>query len=483
MKRVIFLLLVILAVAASSQICSYQDILDYLNLTTDNSVFRLTRPVLDHTRPTVVHLDVYLYAILSVIEKTQTFVPFVWCSMRWINERIKWDPAHFCGIDRVSIPHEMVWKPDLFIYEMIEKDDSPKSPYLFLYNDGSIFKEEGLRIVSACNMDVHKFPFDTQKCNISIGSTLHCSEGLKCLKRTNKKLYHVFSFFLSLILSPPSTVDELLLQPFSNSSRATQFSKELIRIHGEWEFLHLLVSKSNLSYHDRLWDQLVYTVTMRRKPLLHVLNFLLPVLFFLTLDLASFFIADHRGEKLGFKITVLLAISVLLLILNDILPSMSSRTPLIATYCIVIFGLMLLSVLVTILVTYLLEKDAENLQRESWVDGDNTVKADNTKEEEQEHTLCSCISEASDAEKQHELVPISEEVSSSIQTGETHVLLLILDELKEMQKTLRVHHSCRSKGKYAMWAARINGAFFFLYVITVSLFLPLLYMEWTSETQ
>ncbi|XP_028331184.1 5-hydroxytryptamine receptor 3A-like isoform X4 [Gouania willdenowi] len=452
MKRVIFLLLVILAVAASSQICSYQDILDYLNLTTDNSVFRLTRPVLDHTRPTVVHLDVYLYAILSVIEKTQTFVPFVWCSMRWINERIKWDPAHFCGIDRVSIPHEMVWKPDLFIYEMIEKDDSPKSPYLFLYNDGSIFKEEGLRIVSACNMDVHKFPFDTQKCNISIGSTLHC-------------------------------MDELLLQPFSNSSRATQFSKELIRIHGEWEFLHLLVSKSNLSYHDRLWDQLVYTVTMRRKPLLHVLNFLLPVLFFLTLDLASFFIADHRGEKLGFKITVLLAISVLLLILNDILPSMSSRTPLIATYCIVIFGLMLLSVLVTILVTYLLEKDAENLQRESWVDGDNTVKADNTKEEEQEHTLCSCISEASDAEKQHELVPISEEVSSSIQTGETHVLLLILDELKEMQKTLRVHHSCRSKGKYAMWAARINGAFFFLYVITVSLFLPLLYMEWTSETQ
>uniref|UniRef100_A0A8C5DDS9 5-hydroxytryptamine receptor 3A-like n=1 Tax=Gouania willdenowi TaxID=441366 RepID=A0A8C5DDS9_GOUWI len=270
-------------------------------------------------------------SLCYLIEKTQTFVPFVWCSMRWINERIKWDPAHFCGIDRVSIPHEMVWKPDLFIYEMIEKDDSPKSPYLFLYNDGSIFKEEGLRIVSACNMDVHKFPFDTQKCNISIGSTLHCSEGLKCLKRTNKKLYHVFSFFLSLILSPPSTVDELLLQPFSNSSRATQFSKELIRIHGEWEFLHLLVSKSNLSYHDRLWDQLVYTVTMRRKPLLHVLNFLLPVLFFLTLDLASFFIADHRGEKLGFKITVLLAISVLLLILNDILPSMSSRTPLIGT--------------------------------------------------------------------------------------------------------------------------------------------------------
>lgn len=70
---------------------------------------------------------------------------------------------------------------------------------------------------------------------------------------------------------------------------------------------------------------------MKRRPLLHVINFLLPILFFLTLDLASFFIADHRGEKLGFKVTVLLAISVLLLILNDILPAMSNKTPLIGT--------------------------------------------------------------------------------------------------------------------------------------------------------
>lgn len=61
---------------------------------------------------------------------------------------------------------------------------------------------------------------------------------------------------------------------------------------------------------------------------MHFINFQLPILFFLTLDLASFFIPDE-GEKLGFKVTVLLGISVLLLILNDILPSKSHRCPLI----------------------------------------------------------------------------------------------------------------------------------------------------------
>lgn len=87
--------------------CSYQDILDHLNLTTDNSVFRLTRPVVDHTQLTRVELDIYLYAILAVVgaligvqflcytqlmpsdiqdvcsqvEKTQTFIPFIWATV------------------------------------------------------------------------------------------------------------------------------------------------------------------------------------------------------------------------------------------------------------------------------------------------------------------------------------------------------------------------------------------------------------------
>nr|XP_040033414.1 5-hydroxytryptamine receptor 3C-like [Gasterosteus aculeatus aculeatus] len=274
MMHLAFLLLIIFTDGSSSQkVCSYQDVVEYLNLTADNSVFRMTRPVLDHKRPTVVQLDIILFALLAVIEKTQTFVPFVWVIMKWNNERISWDPAHFCGITQISIPKEMLWKPDLFIYEI----------------------------------------------------------------------------FVSF--------------RYSNSSRATQFSREVIRTQGEWEFLQLTVTSQNFTIDNKQWEYLIYTFTMKRRPLLHVTNFLLPILFFLILDLASFFIEDRRGEKLGFKVTILLAISVLLLILNDILPSMSNKTPLIATYCVVIFALMLLSLLETILVTYFMEKDCASKEK------------------------------------------------------------------------------------------------------------------------
>ncbi|XP_034415224.1 5-hydroxytryptamine receptor 3A-like [Cyclopterus lumpus] len=446
MMHLTFLLLIILTDGSfCKEVCSYQDVVDYLNLTADNSVFKMTRPVLDYKHPTVVQLDILLYAILAVIEKTQTFIPFVWVIMMWNNERISWDPAQFCGITQVSVPMEMLWKPDLFIQEMIQKDDSTQNPYMYVYHDGKVVVEEGLKVVSTCKMDVHKFPFDTQSCNISVGSAIHC-------------------------------VDEIRLRPFSNTSRVTQFSQELIKTQGEWEFLQLSVSGHNFTFGDRSWNILIYTFTMKRRPLLHVTNFMLPVLFFLILDLASFFIADHRGEKLGFKVTVLLAISVLLLILNDILPSVSNKTPLIATYCIVIFALMLLSVLETILVTYLMEKDS---QEKLGLSDDREVQREavkNRNTEEKKQTRCLCVCKASD-----ELLPVAQEVVSGIQSVEFNALLLILEELKGLQNTLTLRLSCRqNRGKFSQWAARINRAFFIFYVTTVPVFLSLIFIAWNT---
>ncbi|KAG7491759.1 hypothetical protein MATL_G00007110 [Megalops atlanticus] len=247
-----------------------------------------------------------------------------------------------------------------------EEDNGAQSPYLYVYHDGTVSLEDDYAVASTCKMDVHKFPFDTQSCTITFSSFIY-------------------------------TVDDVQLFPHSNSSRATQTSLEVMQSQGEWEFLNMSVTKTNLSLDQKAWDQLKYTFTMRRRPLLHVINLLLPILFFLTLDIASFYISDKRGEKLGFKVTVLLAISVLLLILNEILPSMSNKTPLIATYCIVIFAFMLLSVLETILVTYLMEKDS--VLARPVEDGSQGLSDDCEKTQEtgcqheckRRRTTCTCI--------------------------------------------------------------------------------------------
>ncbi|XP_078136076.1 5-hydroxytryptamine receptor 3A-like [Sander vitreus] len=117
---------------------------------------------------------------------------------------------------------------------------------------------------------------------------------------------------------------------------------------------------------------------MRRRSILYIANFLVPIMFFFCLDLASFLISDSGGEKLGFKVTVLLAVTVMQLILNDILPSSSDRIPLIAVYCIGMFGLMMLSLLETILVMHLMEKDSASQDNEA--DKDQSLSEDCNKQ-------------------------------------------------------------------------------------------------------
>uniref|UniRef100_A0A087Y485 Uncharacterized protein n=1 Tax=Poecilia formosa TaxID=48698 RepID=A0A087Y485_POEFO len=324
---------------------------------------------------------------------------------QWKDERISWDPAQFCGITEISVPKSILWRPDLFIYEIFRNERQKQNPYILVSHDGTVFYDEDMRVISTCKMDVHKFPFDTQECSLSIGSAIHC-------------------------------VKEIRIFPFSNSSRATQFSREVMKTQGEWEFLKMSVESANISLYDRRWELLVYKVTIKRRPLLHVINFLLPILFFLILDLASFFIADHRGEKLGFKVTVLLAISVLLLILNDILPSMSNKTPLIATYCIVIFALMLLSLLETILVTYLIDKDSE----------DELGLCDSGEEKNKQMKTKDCSTDPAKFKLKNKMAAAAATESVKVNNSDhSRDASALLSELKKLQNMMHQHFGPREE--------------------------------------
>ncbi|KAM4715214.1 5-hydroxytryptamine receptor 3A-like [Anableps anableps] len=305
-------------VASSEKVCSYQDVLNYLNLNRGNELFSLTRPVRDFTIPTKVYLEIFLYAILDV---------------KWQNEYISWDSRNFCGISKVTIPTDILWKPDLTIEEMTERDKAPPSPYLTIKSNGEVLIQNDQVLVSTCMMQVYKFPFDVQSCTLSIKSVVH-------------------------------SVDEIQLLHYFNSSVTTAWSRKLMRTQYEWLFVNLTISNKTVAPFGSQQDTIIYTISMKRRSILYIVNFLLPVLFFLCLDLSSFLISDRSGEKISFKVTVLLAVTVMQLILNDILPSSSDKIPLIAVYCIGIFALMFLSLLETILMMYLMEVESESQDNE-----------------------------------------------------------------------------------------------------------------------
>ncbi|XP_034715363.1 5-hydroxytryptamine receptor 3A-like [Etheostoma cragini] len=368
--------------------------------------------------------------------------------MKWQNDHIWWHPPKFCGIKQVVIPTELLWKPDLTIEEMTEKDKAPPSPYLTIEWNGRVILSNDLMIVSMCRMQVYKFPFDIQSCNLSFKSAVYSDK-------------------------------EILFETIEDVFKNTEWTHQLMRTQYEWLFISM--TAKNKTVHDLTNNQsmIVYTIKMRRRSILYIANFLVPIMFFFSLDLASFLISDSGGEKLGFKVTVLLAVTVMQLLLNEILPSSSDRIPLIAVYCIGMFGLMMLSLLETVVVMHLMQKDSGTEDNEA--DKDRKVSLHNH-DGEKKWTHCSCACDVSAEEPPSELLSVAREGNSSQLTDESNALEKVSDELREVEKALFLLLNNKNEdGKPGYWtrvAKTINKVFFFFYVTVASLFLLVIFLIW-----
>lgn len=58
----------------------------------------------------------------------------------------------------------------------IEKDKAPSSPYLTISAGGDVEYRNDQVLVSTCRMHIYKFPFDTQRCNLSFASAAHSGD-------------------------------------------------------------------------------------------------------------------------------------------------------------------------------------------------------------------------------------------------------------------------------------------------------------------
>ncbi|XP_031171638.1 5-hydroxytryptamine receptor 3A-like isoform X2 [Sander lucioperca] len=384
---------------------------------------------------------------LSSNEKDQKFVSYIWIDVFW-KEDISWNPHEFCGIWDIYIPAEKVWKPDLTIQEMTEKDKALPSPYLLIYSNGNIWRRDDMLVVSTCTMEVYRFPFDYQSCNLSFKSIIHSDRHIMLAKQ-------------------------------AESDWNTRWSKEMMRTQSEWLFLNMTIDNKTANNFGINQSMLVYTINMKRRSALYVVNFLVPILFFLCLDLASFLISDSGGEKLSFKVTVLLAVTVMQLILNEILPSSSDRIPLIAVYCIGMFGLMMLSLMETILVMHLMEKDSKDQSLSDYCgDKQGKVSFHNCCREVKKLTHVCHICDVFPGETPSGLLPVAKEGSSRHLTEESHAS----DELSEAVKALTLLLSNREEekmpGYWTRVAKTINKVFFIFYVIAASVFLLCLFFIW-----
>ncbi|XP_006201111.1 5-hydroxytryptamine receptor 3E isoform X1 [Vicugna pacos] len=288
-----------------------------------DSVFdrKAFRPATNFSIPTLVNISFTMSAILDVDEQLQLLSSFLWLEMVWDNPFIRWNPEECEGITKISTATKNLWLPDIFITEFMDVDKTPKGLKAYINNEGRIRYKKPMKVTSICELDIFYFPFDQQNCTLTFSSFLY-------------------------------TVESMLLGMEKEVWEIADTSRNIIQTHGEWELLSISKATAKLSMGTNLYDQIIFYVAIRRRPRLYVINLLVPSGFLVAIDALSFFLPAESENRAPFKITLLLGYNVFLLMMNDLLPI--SGTPLISVYFALCLSLMVVSLLETILITYLL---------------------------------------------------------------------------------------------------------------------------------
>uniref|UniRef100_A0A8V5H6A1 Neurotransmitter-gated ion-channel transmembrane domain-containing protein n=1 Tax=Melopsittacus undulatus TaxID=13146 RepID=A0A8V5H6A1_MELUD len=87
----------------------------------------------------------------------------------------------------------------------------------------------------------------------------------------------------------------------------------------------------------------------------------------MVMDIVGFYLPPNSGERVSFKITLLLGYSVFLIIVSDTLPATAVGTPLIGIYFVVCMALLVISLTETILIVRLVHKQDLQPHVPAWV--------------------------------------------------------------------------------------------------------------------
>ncbi|VDP67439.1 unnamed protein product [Echinostoma caproni] len=89
----------------------------------------------------------------------------------WIDQLLRWDPANYSNIREVRIPPELIWTPDIVLYNYAdERLKERRDVMLNVDYLGRVFWSPPAIFKSNCRIDIRNFPFDYQYCFLKFAS-------------------------------------------------------------------------------------------------------------------------------------------------------------------------------------------------------------------------------------------------------------------------------------------------------------------------
>ncbi|XP_063402632.1 acetylcholine receptor subunit alpha-type unc-38-like isoform X2 [Mytilus trossulus] len=248
--------------------------------------------------------------------KEQVFGTSGWFAVEWIDRRLSWTNSSFGYIDYIYVPEDQVWHPKLIVQNSIvelQKSLGAEQTVRIKY-DGEVLWEPSAVLSTACDMNVKYFPYDSQSCTIELAS---------------------WGF-------PTDAVNLEFLETGINTSKYNE--------DGEWDLISTYSKNKTIIDGKLKFSELLFEMEFKRYYSHYLMSVIFPTILTAILTFVTFFLPLESGDKIGYILTVLLALAVLLTLFSDSMPTTSKHTSVLVVFLTVTLGMAALVVIFTIFI-------------------------------------------------------------------------------------------------------------------------------------
>ncbi|XP_056011258.1 acetylcholine receptor subunit alpha-type acr-16-like [Ostrea edulis] len=245
------------------------------------------RPGADRTKALSITVDFLLISLKEFSEEDSKLAVIGAFKFSWEDNRLIWDKTLYGGdLQDTSVLQETLWVPNIINLNCFDnmRPLGSNSMSVRVYDSGFVSWLPPVLVESTCDADVTYYPFDSQTCVIR---------------------YYIPGYY------PP----DLNLSPGSSEVDLMQYEQNNL-----WDITSTSLSTMVNSYG---FQELHIQLQMKRRSSYYIAGLILPICLMSFLQVMVYILPEESGERIGFSVTVLLAVAVFLTIIQENLPEAS----------------------------------------------------------------------------------------------------------------------------------------------------------------
>ncbi|KAM6973048.1 gamma-aminobutyric acid receptor subunit rho-1-like [Aplochiton taeniatus] len=244
--------------------------------------------------PIPVGVDVQVESLDTISEVDMDFTMTLYLRHYWKDERLSFPSTNNQSMTFDSRLVKKIWVPDMFFVHSKRSfihDTTTENVMLRVYPDGNVLYSLRVTVTSMCNMDLSRFPLDTQTCSLEIESYAYTDDDLMLYWKKGNE---------SLNTDEKISLSQFLIQKFHTTTK--------------------LAFYSSTGWYNRLYIHF----TLRRHIFFFLLQTYFPATLMVMLSWVSFWI-DRRAvpARVPLGITTVLTMSTIITGVNASMPRVS----------------------------------------------------------------------------------------------------------------------------------------------------------------